>query len=141
MFEAAGVVAEPPNSNVDPPPPPPPPPPLLLLPPNAKLGVDVAAGPAAEASEVAEAPNEKLEVAFDGVGAPNAGVEADVDEDESPPPKENPVLFPLAGVEFPKVEPPAPLVFSFFSCSFCSRLHSLLCPPSFQCFIWQSLLQ
>ena len=109
MFEAAGVVAEPPNSNVDPPPPPPPPPPLLLLPPNAKLGVDVAAGPAAEASEVAEAPNEKLEVAFDGVAAPNAGVEEDVDEDESPPPKENPVLFPLAGVEFPKVEPPAPI--------------------------------
>ena len=30
---------------------------------------------------------------------------------------------------------------NFFSCSFCSRLHSLLCPPSLQCFIWHSLLQ
>jgi hypothetical protein len=34
-------------------------------------------------------------------------VEEDVDA--SPPPKENPELFPLAGVEFPKVEPPAPI--------------------------------
>ena len=54
----------------------------------------------------------------------------------------------------PSLSPPASSLFesylfiflgndAFFSASAAAfnRLHSLLCPPSFQCFIWHSLLQ